>query len=315
MNERRCETKQEGQEKKKKKGTGEREREREKARIRTYFTNNFFRRGGSRHRDAHLPRNSRSPAIVHRGNYYSHFCDACSRSSLPGWRKITSSPRNHQKKVATVQRAWKKRRKKGGKKISFPRWTRENRRETAFLPVKIIYVYVCVCVWNSFWKSRRGEKRNENVRRGGKRKRKPGNRLDSRKGLSTFSHDTICCRHLTDNASAGAKYVFQLYLFPSFPFLSSRPLLPSRNCQTIEVSRECATAYAVVWASSCSWIGLNSVCWDEKGLERRGGGAFEVVKRYSHGGRGWKFVEIFFLVYFYYCSVFLNFSSLFLYND
>lgn len=120
------------------------------------------------------------------------------------------------------------------------------------------------------WKSKEeGEKRNENVRRGGKRKRKPGNRLDSRKGLSTFSHDTICCRHLTDNASAGAKYVFQLYLFPSVSFsLSSRPLLPSRNCQTIEVSRECGTACAVVWASSCSWIGLNSV-WDEKGLKRR----------------------------------------------
>lgn len=36
--------------------------------------------------------------------------------------------------------------KERGKKISFPRWTRENRRETAFLPVKIIYVYVCVCM-------------------------------------------------------------------------------------------------------------------------------------------------------------------------
>lgn len=306
MNERRCETKQEGQEKKKKKGTGERNRERESKNT-NVFHEQFLH-------DAHLPRNSRSPAIVHRGNYYSHFCDACSRSSLPGWRKITSSPRNHQKKVATVQRAWKKRRKKRGKKS---RSLVGHEKIVAKLPFSLwkLYMCMCVCVWNSFWKSRRGEKRNENVRRGGKRKRKPGNRLDSRKGLSTFSHDTICCRHLTDNASAGAKYVFQLYLFPSFPFLSSRPLLPSRNCQTIEVSRECATAYAVVWASSYSWIGLNSVCWDEKGLERRGGGAFEVVKRYSHGGRGWKFVEIFFLVYFYYCSVFLNFSSLFLYND
>lgn len=50
-----------------------------------------------------------------------------------------------------------------------------------------------------------------------------GSRLHSRKGLSTFSHDTICCRRLTDNASAGAKYVFQLCLV----LLLSRPLLAS----------------------------------------------------------------------------------------
>lgn len=114
----------------------------------------------------------------------------------------------------------KKERKEREKNLALPSWTRENRRETAFLPVKIIRARVYV---RFLWKSKEeGKKRNENVRRGGKRKRKPGNRLDSRKGLSTFSHDTICCRHLTDNASAGAKYVFQLYLFPSVSFSLSR---------------------------------------------------------------------------------------------
>lgn len=109
-----------------------------------------------------------------------------------------------------------KERKEREKNLALPSWTRENRRETAFLPVKIIRARVYV---RFLCKSKEeGKKRNENVRRGGKRKRKPGNRLDSRKGLSTFSHDTICCRHLTDNASAGAKYVFQLYLFPSVSF-------------------------------------------------------------------------------------------------
>lgn len=123
------------------------------------------------------------------------------RHSL-GWRKITSSPRNHQEKVAE---------RKGKKKISLPGWT----RETAFLPVKIIRVCVRFLWKNKGKKEGGGEKRNENVRRGWRTGEKAGEyRLDSRKGLSTFSHDTICCRHLTDNASAGAKYVFQLYLFP-----------------------------------------------------------------------------------------------------
>lgn len=61
-------------------------------------------------------------------------------------------------------------------------------------------------------------------------------RLDSRKGLSTFSHDTICCRHLTDNASAGAKYV--LSFSPLF-LSSSRPLRetarPSRYPASVQL--------------------------------------------------------------------------------
>lgn len=123
------------------------------------------------------------------------------RHSL-GWRKITSSPRNHQEKVAE---------RKGKKKISLPGWT----RETAFLPVKIIRVCVRFLWKNKEERKGRGKKRSENVRRGWRTGEKAVEyRLDSRKGLSTFSHDTICCRHLTDNASAGAKYVFQLYLFP-----------------------------------------------------------------------------------------------------
>lgn len=78
--------------------------------------------------------------------------------------------------------------------------------------------YTRVYVLDSCGRTRergKGKKRSENVRRGWRTGEKAGEyRLDSRKGLSTFSHDTICCRHLTDNASAGAKYVFQLYLFP-----------------------------------------------------------------------------------------------------
>lgn len=103
-------------------------------------------------------------------------------------------------------------------------------------------------------KERGGKKRrrkNEIVS-GGKRKKKPENRLHSRKGLSTFSHDTICCRHLTDNASAGAKYVFQLclLLFPFrsfYSFLSRSFFLVTAsfyvhgNCQTIRGIPRCTT--------------------------------------------------------------------------
>lgn len=144
------------------------------------------------------------------------------RHSL-GWRKITSSPRNHQEKVAE---------RKGKKKISLPGWT----RETAFLPVKIIRVCVRFLWKNKGKKEGGGEKRNENVRRGWRTGEKAGEyRLDSRKGLSTFSHDTICCRHLTDNASAGAKYVLSF----SPLFLSSRPLRetarPSRYPASVQL--------------------------------------------------------------------------------
>lgn len=89
MNERRCETKQEGEKKeeKGKRGTRKkRNKKEEKARIfpSNVFHEQFLSTPTRRHHDAHLPRNSRSPPIVHRGNYYSHFCDACSRSSFAG---------------------------------------------------------------------------------------------------------------------------------------------------------------------------------------------------------------------------------------
>lgn len=175
------------------------------------------------------------------------------RHSL-GWRKITSSPRNHQEKVAE---------RKGKKKISLPGWT----RETAFLPVKIIRVCVRFLWKNKGKKEGGGKKRNENVRRGGERERKPGNiDLIRGKGYRRFL-TTLSVADISRIMHQPARNMFSSFIF--FPSLSLFVEASSRNCQTIEVSRECATAYAVVWASSCSWIGLNSVCWDEKGLKRR----------------------------------------------
>lgn len=213
------------------------------------------------------------------------------RHSL-GWRKITSSPRNHQEKVAE---------RKGKKKISLPGWT----RETAFLPVKIIRVCVRFLWKNKEERKGRGKKRSENVRRGWRTGEKAGEyRLDSRKGLSTFSHDTICCRHLTDNASAGAKYVFQLYLFPLsfslrrglFAKLPDHRGIPRvcncvRGCLSLELFLD--------WSQQC--------LLRRERVETTGGGAFEVAKRRSLGRRGWKFVEIFILEIFIYRYSILEF--------
>lgn len=99
--------------------------------------------------------------------------------------------------------------------------------------------YTRVYVLDSCGRTRergKGKKRSENVRRGWRTGEKAGEyRLDSRKGLSTFSHDTICCRNLTDNASAGAKYVLSF----SPLFLSSRPLRetarPSRYPASVQL--------------------------------------------------------------------------------
>lgn len=120
----------------------------EKARIfpSNVFHEQFLSTPTRRHHDAHLPRNSRSPPIVHRGNYYSHFCDACSRSSFAGWRKITSSPRNHREKVASVQRgAWREGRKKGkkGKKTSL--CLVGHAKIAAKLPFSLWKLYARVC--------------------------------------------------------------------------------------------------------------------------------------------------------------------------
>ena len=106
--------------------------------------------------------------------------------------------------------------------------------------------------WKKEGERRKKRRRKNEIVSGGKRKKKPENRLHSRKGLSTFSHDTICCRHLTDNASAGAKYVFQLCLllfpFRSFSSFLSRSFSPVTasfyvhgNCQTIRGIPRCTT--------------------------------------------------------------------------
>lgn len=169
--------------------------------------------------------------------------------------------------------------RKGKKKISLPGWT----RETAFLPVKIIRVCVRFLWKNKEERKGRGKKRSENVRRGWRTGEKAVEyRLDSRKGLSTFSHDTICCRHLTDNASAGAKYVFQLYLFPlSFSRRGLFAKLPDhrgiprvcncvRGCLSLELFLD--------WSQQC--------LLRRERVETTGGGAFEVAKRCSLGRRG-----------------------------
>lgn len=55
-----------------------------------------------------------------------------------------------------------------------------------------------------------GEKRGheKELRRKREEKSSKERGVHSRKGLSTFSHDTICCRRLTNNASASAKICF-----------------------------------------------------------------------------------------------------------
>lgn len=120
------------------------------------------------------------------------------RHSL-GWRKITSSPRNHQEKVAE---------RKGKKKISLPGWT----RETAFLPVKIIRVCVRFLWKNKGKKEGGGKKRNENVRRGGERERKPGNiDLIRGKGYRRFP-TTLSVADISRIMHQPARNMF--YLFP-----------------------------------------------------------------------------------------------------
>lgn len=130
--------------------------------------------------------------------------------------------------------------RKGKKKISLPGWT----RETAFLPVKIIRVCVRFLWKNKGKKEGGGKKRNENVRRGGERERKPGN-IDLIRGKDYRRFPTtLSVADISRIMHQPARNMFSSFIF--FPSLSLFVEASSRNCQTIEVSRECATAYAVV---------------------------------------------------------------------
>lgn len=274
----------------------EKKEKREKERVRIFPSNVFHEQFLStptrRHHGAHLPRNSRSPAIVHRGNYYSHF----SRCLFP--LVIRSDDGKLHRRRGIIKKKWRKEkeRKKSRSLVGH-----------AKLPFSLWKLYACVLDSCGRTRERRregGKKRNENVRRGWRTGEKAGEyRLDSRKGLSTFSHDTICCRHLTDNASAGAKYVFQLYLFPlSFSRRGLFAKLPDhrgiprvcncvRGCLSLELFLD--------WSQQC--------LLRRERVETTGGGAFEVAKRYSHAGRGWKFIEIFILEIFIYRYSILEF--------
>lgn len=209
------------------------------------------------------------------------------RHSL-GWRKITSSPRNHQEKVAE---------RKGKKKISLPGWT----RETAFLPVKIIRVCVRFLWKNKGKKEGGGKKRNENVRRGGERERKPGNiDLIRGKGYRRFP-TTLSVADISRIMHQPARNMFYLFplsfsrrgLFAKLPDHRGIPRVCNcvRGCLSLELFLD--------WSQQC--------LLRRERVETTGGGAFEVAKRCSLGRRGWKFVEIFILEIFIYRYSILEF--------
>lgn len=112
----------------------EKKEKREKERVRIFPSNVFHEQFLStptrRHHGAHLPRNSRSPAIVHRGNYYSHF----SRCLFP--LVIRSDDGKLHRRRRIIKKKWRKEKERkksrslvGHAKLPFSLWK--------------LYVYVC----------------------------------------------------------------------------------------------------------------------------------------------------------------------------
>lgn len=148
----------------------EKKEKREKERVRIFPSNVFHEQFLStptrRHHGAHLPRNSRSPAIVHRGNYYSHF----SRCLFP--LVIRSDDGKLHRRRGIIKKKWRKEkeRKKSRSLVGH-----------AKLPFSLWKLYACVCV-RFLWKNK-GEREGEKEER--ERKEGVENGRESR-GIQTW---------------------------------------------------------------------------------------------------------------------------------